>query len=391
MKKLSRILILTGIFTGDIMGGPATQLDPLIRDLSKRGYQIWVLSFGEKEKRQYPYVVEKVSHSWPYPLKALIYLIKALRLSFKVDILYNQDLYTSGLVSLIVKKITRKPLVTRFVGESAWETAITRGWTDDDIVTFQQKKYGWRIELRRKVRNKILENSDKVIVASYFLKDLTQKIGLASKKIKVIYNSVDFFRIKPSLSDKEEIKKKLKLEGRILLTIARLTRWKGVDMLIEIMPSLIKKYGQISLIIIGRGPELDNLEEIKKRLGLGNKVIFTGKVGRQEVVDYLTIADLFLLNTYYEGMSHTLLEAMKAGAPIITTPVGGNLETIKDNETGLLVDYKDKEGWIRAINKVLDNPDLSERFVKNAKNNLKRFNWDNLVKETIKVFQSLYA
>jgi len=128
---------------------------------------------------------------------------------------------------------------------------------------------------------------------------------------------------------------------------------------------------------------------LAKKLKIGKKIIFTGKVERQEINDYMSIADVFLLNTNYEGMSHTLLEAMKAGVAIITTPVGGNLETIKDNQTGLLVDYSNKQKWIEAISKLLDNPDLGERFIKNAKDDLKRFDWNNLVKETINVFEGL--
>ena len=88
-------------------------------------------------------------------------------------------------------------------------------------------------------------------------------------------------------------------------------------------------------------------------------------------------------------MSHVLLEAMKVGAPIITTKAGGNPETIKDQETGLLVDYQNKEQWLEAINLILDNPDLAEKLVNQAKEDLKRFNWDDLVNKTINVFQSI--
>jgi glycosyltransferase involved in cell wall biosynthesis len=389
MKKKNKILILTGIFSTDLMGGPATQLDPLIREIIKKGYQVEVLAFGKKESIKYPYSVKKVSHQWPYFLKLLVYLIKGLWLGFRADILYNQDLYTSGLASLIIKKIFRKPLITRFVGESAWETAIARGWTNDDIITFQEKRYSWRIELRKKIRNMILNNSDRIVVVSYFLKELAQKIGLPPEKIKVIYNSIDFLKEKPSLSDKEELKQKMGLQGRILLTNARLTRWKGVDMLIELMPPLIKKYNQIKLVVIGQGSELENLKKLTKRLDLENYVFFVGKVGRQKVVDYLAVADLFLLNTNYEGMSHVLLEAMKIGVPIITTKAGGNPETIKDGQTGLLVDYRNKEQWIEAINHILDNPDLAEKLVGQAKEDLKRFSWPKLVQETIQVFRDL--
>jgi len=126
MKEKNRILILTGIFPPDI-GGPATQLDAFIKELIKNGYQVRVLTFGQKDKNQYPYPVERVSHHWPYFLKGFIFLIKGLFFALKADILYSQDLYTAGLTSLVIKKVLRKSLVTRFVGDSAWETASARG------------------------------------------------------------------------------------------------------------------------------------------------------------------------------------------------------------------------------------------------------------------------
>jgi len=217
-------------------------------------------------------------------------------------------------------------------------------------------------------------------VVSYFLRDLARKIGLAPEKIKVIYNSIDFLAIEPGLSDKK---------GIILLTIARLTPWKGIDMLIEIMPDLMEKYSQINLVIVGQGPELANLKQLTKNLNLEKNVFFVGKVGRQEVIDYLKAADLFVLNTNYEGMSHCLLEAMKIGLPIVTTKAGGNPETIKDGQTGLLVDYRNKEQWLKAIESVLDNPTLTEKLISQAKEDLKRFSWPNLVQETISIFRDL--
>jgi len=386
MKKKNKILILSGIFPPDI-GGPATQLDALAIELIKRGYRVKVLTFGQKDKGQYFYPISRISRRWPRFLRSLVFLIKGLFLALRTDILYNQDLYTAGLTSLIIKKISGKPLVTRFVGDSAWETAVSRGWTKDKIVSFQEKKYGWRIELLKKIRRKILENSDKIIVVSYFLKDLARKIGLAPEKIRVIYNSIDFLKEEPSLSNKEELKQKFGLRGKVLLTNARLTPWKGIDMLIEIMPRLVEKYDQVSLVVIGEGSELSNLEQLAKELNLENNVFFVGKVSRQKVVDYLGAADLFVLNTNYEGMSHCLLEAMKMARPIITTLAGGNPETIKNGQTGLLVNYDDKKQWLEAISSILDNPDLAQRLIGQAKEDLKRFSWPRLVQETIKVFR----
>lgn len=382
-----KILILTGIFPPDI-GGPATQLDALSRELIKNSYSVQILTFGQSDKAVYPYLVKRVSKKWPYFLRGLIYLIDALALAFDSDILYAQDLYSAGLTGLIIKKVLRKPLITRFVGDSAWETAVNRHWTNDDILTFQEKKYPWKIEWRKKIRKSILVNSDKVIVASYFLEQLAQKIGLAREKIKVIYNSIDFLEINGSF-DKEELKQKWGLRGLVLLTVARLTPWKGVDMLIEIMPELLKKYSRINLVVVGQGEELVKLQELAKSLDLEKSVFFQGKLNRQQTVEHLKMADLFLLNTNYEGMSHTLLEAMKLGLPIITTFSGGNPETIVNGRTGLLVKYGDRIGWLKAISLILDNSDLAEKLAAEAKIDLKRFSWTKLVQETMEVFRNL--
>jgi len=384
--KNKKILILTGVFLKDV-GGPPTLLKALNKELIKHGYKVIVLTFGEKkEAKDYPYPVKIISNKWPSLLKSFLFLIKGLILGLKSDIIYNQDLYTSGFTSLIIKKILRKKLVTRFVGDSAWEIALNKGETTDDIMYFQINKYSKLIERRKKIRKKILENSDKVIVVSNFLKKLAIKIGVSEEKIKVIYNSIDFLDIENNL--KFNLKKELNIAGKVILTNARLTPWKGVDMLIKIMPKLIKKYKDIKFIIISEGPERKNLEKLTLDLDVENNVIFTGIISRELVVEYLKISDVFVLNSNYEGMSHVLLEAMKVGVPIITTKAGGNPETIINNQTGLLVDYRNKEQWVNAISQILDNPDLAERLIKQAKEDLKRFNWDNLVKETINIFEN---
>ncbi|GAG13955.1 unnamed protein product, partial [marine sediment metagenome] len=149
-SKTAKILILTGIFPPDI-GGPATQLDSLIKQLIKQGYQVRVLTFGQKDHK-YPYQVNRVSHKWPLFFENLIYLIKGLILSFKTDIIYNQDLYTSGITSLIIKKVLKKKLVTRFVEDPTFETG-----------SFS------------KIRKSILFNSDKIIVVSNYIKEIVLK------------------------------------------------------------------------------------------------------------------------------------------------------------------------------------------------------------------------
>src|SRR3989338_9468299 len=104
-------------------------------------------------------------------------------------------------------------------------------------MAFQEKKYSWRIEFYKKIRKKILIGSDKVIAASYFLKDLSLKIGLPKEKIKVIYNSVDFLKIKPlepNYGGSTSIVGSDPQGGRTPVNITRLVPCKGGHMLVQI-------------------------------------------------------------------------------------------------------------------------------------------------------------
>lgn len=373
---MNKILILTGIFPPDI-GGPIAQIVPLADELVKRGWQVGVLTYGAKDEVRYSFEVRKVSKK--NPLKNLVYLLKGIFWASKFDVIYSWDLYSAGLTGLAIKKMLGKKVVNRFAGDSAWEKAALKGLVGgDDVLTFQDKEYSCQVENWKERRKKILVNSDKVIVVSNFLKKVAMKIGVPEEKIEVVYNSVDMV--------KGDVKKDS--EGSVLLTAARLVPWKGIDMLIEIMPVLVEKH-EAKLVIAGSGPEEGKLKQLIQKHGLEGKVILTGKLSRSELAEQMKKADLFLLNTNYEGMSHTILEAMKIGLPVITTPAGGNPETIIDKETGLLVNYMDRRQWLSAIDNLLNDRELARKMAYRAKESLFKFNWDNLVEKTLKVLKSL--
>ncbi len=411
MKK--RVLITTGIFPPDI-GGPATFLSYLAEDLEKSsfakalvdeaGFAVSVLTFGDPKVGEYPFPIKKVRSK-------LAFLLNIFLMARRTDVIYTQDLYTAGLCSYLVKRVfPKKRLVVRFVGDSAWEKSVSSGATEDDLLTFNQKKYDAKTEKLKKRRLRILQKADAIITASEFLKKVLLQIGISENKIKVIYNSVDFLQ---SQFDEPLDKKRFKVskglftisekaaggectgmcatcgghdistDGKIILTIARLVKWKGIEALIEIMPDLAAKYGDVKLVVLGDGPERENLMDKAKTASSKNLTFLKGKVIHRETLDYLKIADIFVLNTNYEGLSHTILEAVSLGVPVITTPAGGNIETIENEKTGLLVDFNDKKQLEKAIGRLLGNQELAKNLAENAKKSLDKFNWKKLVKETV--------
>jgi len=374
-----RILITTGIFPPDI-GGPATQIEYLASSLVKAGFDVKVLTYGKPEKKPRPFKLAGVSKKWPSGFRQFIFGCKVFMSVQRKDIIYTTDLYSSGFSSMLAAKFWRKKFAVRFAGDSAWETSLNRDLTQDDILTFQEKRYNDFIERRKKRRALIMHSADTVIAVSEFMKDLAQRIGIESQKIQVIYNAVDFLAEPPAWQPPLV---------PTLVYAGRLTKWKGVSMLIKIVSRLKKHYPSIKFEILGGGPEENSLKLKVKSEKLEENVKFRGRVSEEETHQVFARSTIFVLNTNYEGLPHSVLNAMRVGIPVITTPVGGNPEVIKDGENGMLVPYNDESAWLIAIEKLIADQDLQEKFSADGKKSLQKFKWSELLQKTLEVFKNL--
>lgn len=385
--KNKKILIATGIFPPDI-GGPATMLGNLAHSLKECGFEIKILTYIKKrinletEKQKNNYKIYRININSIFA--KINYFFKLLKLSKTVDVIYTTDTYSVGYFTYLIKKLTGKKYILRFTGDSAWETARANNWIKDYIVDFQEKKYNSKIEKLKKRRNKILFNADKIIVDCKFNKKLAKIIGVPAEKVEVIYNSIDF---KISKIDKNKVQQiKNNYPGKIIMTACRLTPWKGTEKIIEILAEI---NSNINFLILGDGLELEKLKVESRKLKVESNVHFLGKISQDEIENYFSIADVFILNSQYEGLSHTLLEVMKIGRPIVASNCGGNSELIENNQTGLLVEYGNNSELQNAILKILNDAKLAEKFSQNAKEKIKEFKWKNVLNQTIKIIQNL--
>ncbi len=374
-----KILIATPLFPPDI-GGPATYSKALSEELSKRGISVDVLSFG-------------VVRGLPKIIRHLAYFWKVFWKSRKADLIFSQDPASVGFPACLAALLLRKRFALKIVGDYAWEQGMNRFGVKDLLDNFLEKKYGRPVEFLRRIEKFVAIRADIIIVPSRYLKSVVEKWGVDSKKINVIYNAVHIPEI---FQSKEEIRKNLGLSGKILVSIGRLVPWKGFGMLIELMPEISKKYPDAKLLIIGSGPEEDELKAISYKPssrtqaeGLKAGVKFLGGLSHELVLKYLKAADIFLLNTGYEGFSHQILEAMASGAPVISTPAGGNREILEDRKNTLVAAYNDRNVWLRAILELLSDQNLAQNLSKNARQGVLKFAGQNMIEETIKILQSL--
>lgn len=388
---MSKILITTGIFPPDI-GGPATYGELLAGALSDRGFKVCVLTYSKKLRTdghdaKYKFKVVRVWGKWPIWVKHFIFGIKLLGLARKYDIVYALNVWSAGFPSLIVSKVFKKKIIIRVVGDYAWEVGVGKGRVKLLVDDFQRtSKKGW-IDILHKLQGWICNKADIIIVPSKYLADIVKGWGVSESKIKIIYNGVDF---KPADLSKEDARTKIGIHGNIILSIGRLVPWKGFRMLIKIMPSVLELKQFVRLVIVGNGPDKKTLEAIIKNMGLSQKVFLIGKKSKEELAVYLAAADMFVLNSGYEGFSHQILEAMTAGAPVIASAVGGNKEVITQGENGFLIKYNDEFNIVEAIKALWDDKELVERFAEGGKKTVEKFSSERMVEETIKIFFGNY-
>ena len=386
-KKPPVILFTTGMFP-PALGGPGTVLTNLIPRLVEEKYNCMVLTFGRDDGVYRSYPVTRASLSVPQPLRGMLVFLQVFRASLKADLIYTLDTYTHGLSSLIVSKILRKPLILRFTGDSAWETLFNQGKIKYDIISFQKKWCGIKAAFRKFLRTQILKGADRIITDCKFLRGLVKVIGIDTGKVVVINNAV---QILPELNkfNPYAFRNQLGLRGKVIMTMTRLVPWKGVEVLIKMMPHIITRFPDTTLLIVGDGPQEIVLKELTNKLGIKNSVLFLGKIiDKEEKKRLYTITDVFVLNTFYEGMSNTLLEAMAEQKSIITTSSGGNPEFM-NRTNGILVEYNNQEEITKSIIKLLSDSELALQFGHRAQKTAYQYTWDNLVQKNIALMNSL--
>jgi glycosyltransferase involved in cell wall biosynthesis len=301
----------------------------------------------------------------------------------QADLLFVHGL---ALEAVIANLLLRKPLVQKIVGDLAWERACTQRIVQDDIDTFQQKRYGLKIELLKKLRSFWVKNSDNIITPSIYLKKIVCCWGVPEDKITVIYNAVDTAHVASDTRAVAHNKSTHDPVRKTIISAGRLVLWKGFASLINLM----EQFPEAQLQIIGEGPERFNLESLISKKNLQKRVQLLGNLSRRDLFAALEYADLFVLNSTYEGLPHIVLEALNARVPVIATNCGGTGELIQHGQNGLLIPAADDQALYNAIKLLLADAERCAMLVKNGTEGLAKFTWAALVDQTEKLLIQIY-
>jgi len=225
--------------------------------------------------------------------------------------------------------------------------------------------------ISKKYEKDALSWADVITVISKESYDYYTSLGY---KVIQIPNAIDI----PSLSIDED----RKYEKQVIFA-GRLSKEKGIKTIIEICKNLPN---DIHLIIIGDGPEAENIKKLELSQ---NNIHYLGSKNHQQTISLIRGSDVLIQPSFSEGISTTILESMACQTVIIASNVGGNLELIKDQESGILVEPTNHEMFCKKIIELISDKSLRDKLSTASYENVKKYDWKNIGEQYLELYNSL--
>ena len=185
---------------------------------------------------------------------------------------------------------------------------------------------------------------------------IVEQANVPAERIYLLPNAVDRSEFYPKGRRNDLIKKYDLEESKLILTVCRLSsteKYKGYDKVINALPSVIIAIPDVKYMLVGDGDDVGRINRIIEDYGLRDKVILTGFIPDEELVDYYNLCDVFVMPSKKEGFGFVFLEALACGRPVIAGNKDGSVDAVLNGDVGILVDPDDIDEIAEAILKVL--------------------------------------
>ncbi len=244
--------------------------------------------------------------------------------------------------------------------------------------------------------NHVLKNADVLICNSRNTRSiLIDKWNVPENKLVVLYPGVDAGYFVPD-DRNQEVRSRLSWNTRpVLLTVGRLQKRKGHDLMIRSLPLIQKEFPDVIYSIIGNGKEYEGLKLITEELNLGDLVQFMEEVDEEKKLLCYQQADIFILPNRtvlndIEGFGIVLVEAQSCEIPVVAGDSGGTRETMLPGKTGLIIDCTSVESIAEAIVSLLRQPELRQKMGKEGRQHvLQSLDWEVVIDQAKNVFSEL--
>jgi sugar transferase (PEP-CTERM/EpsH1 system associated) len=330
-RRIGRTIKVIHLATRLTLAGVGNVVASLVRGMPSQSYRsiVWCLEeadvVGEDLRAEGHQVVDLQKRRRRD--FALFFRLAALLRSDRIDIIHCHD-ELSWFYGTVGAWLAAMPRVVSTVHGRRFDTSRRHLWEQKVLGSMSTSIVGVSASLREQV---------------------IDEVGISPGKVSIIRNGIKIEPLEKSADRRRQTRKCLGIpESAIVLgCVGRLDPVKNLDLLIEASAGAIHVIPSLQIIVAGEGPSKEHLMQKTAALGLNDKVHFLGL--RKDVSDLLSAIDLYICSSDREGISLSILEAMAAERPVIATAVGGNLELIQHDETGLLIKKGDRDALVQAI------------------------------------------
>lgn len=297
---------------------------------------------------------------------SLARLVHAAR-GFRPHVIHVQCFSANGIYATALASLLRVPLVVTLQGETVMD--------DGDI-------YGRSAVMRGGLRLGLRRARVVTGCSRFVIDDAVRRFGLLPGAGAVVPNGVD--------TDREEAHLPLELPfGRFVLGLGRVVEKKGFDLLLDAFARLAPGRPELGLVVGGDGDARARLATRARELGLDGRVALPGTLSRGQVAWAMQNAAVFVLPSRVEPFGIVVLEALRAGRPVVVSRRGGAPEIVRDGREGLVVDPFDTCALAGAIARVLDDDALGERLASAGAARVDEFGWAEIAARYREIYRSL--
>lgn len=269
-------------------------------------------------------------------------------------------------------------------------------WEDAAVDHGTSREGGLRYRVTRALESRVFREAAAVTtICEGLRKDILSR-GIPGDKVTVIPNAVDPDAFTLQSDSAQDLKRELNLDDRVVLGfLGSFYAYEGLSLLVDALPALREQIPNIALVLVGGGPQEENLKAQVRRLGLEDVVTMPGRVPHESVQDYYALVDLLVYPRLHMRLTDLVtplkpLEAMAQGKILVASDVGGHRELIEPDHTGFLFEAGDSASLERAILRALDARPVWDEMRRHGRHYVEvERNWSTSVARYQGVYEAL--
>lgn len=379
-----KILITTDLYTTST-NGVVTSVRNLYEELKEKGHDVRILTLSEgKEsyKENHVYYIKSASLGFIYPdvrmpLSYRSGLIQEL-IDWKPDVVHSQCEFFSFQFAKRIAKLTGAPIVHTY--HTLYEQYVT--------YVVPSKFIGKQVV--RQFSRYRLKKVAKVIAPTSKVEDALRGYGVTAD-IAVVPSGISLEQHQHRLSEEERVKKRRELgipqNNNVLLNLGRLGTEKNLGELLVFFAEALKFDPYLTFMIVGDGPDKENLENQARELGISKNVIFTGMVNPEDVQNYYQLADVFVNASTSETQGLTYIEAAANGLPLLCRKDPCLDDVLQDGVNGY--EYTCREEFEEYLNDILMNAEWRKTASEQSEKIAESFGKEHFVESVETIYEEV--